>query len=97
MQFIGERENAKGKLHERSFVPVGMLDKENQSSVALIRGIVNDIKECTNSATNQKYYIVTISCYDNDFELLISHDKMPSEIGVGYIASGQFWLSGKFI
>ena len=78
-------------------MPVGMLDKENQSSIALINGVIKDIKGKVNSLTNQRFYIITIECYENDFELLVAYEGVPNGIEIGDIISGQFFISGKVI
>ena len=73
------------------------LSNARKEEINSIKNTANDAQSKVNSLTNQRFYIITIECYENDFELLVAYEGVPNGIEIGDIISGQFFISGKVI
>ncbi|BCJ96943.1 hypothetical protein acsn021_45120 [Anaerocolumna cellulosilytica] len=74
---------------ETSFTPYGS-ESDNYS----ILGIITDMDTLTNEVTGEELYVLTISCNDVIFQVLINKKDLYGEPVVGRRFKGNIWLQG---
>lgn len=74
---------------ETSFTPYGS-ESDNYS----ILGIITDMDTLTNEITGEEMYLLTISCNDVIFQILINKKDLYGEPIVGRRFKGNIWLQG---
>lgn len=77
-------------------LPVGDLEGFEVSPTAMINGKVIAIDKKENSFTHNSYYLVTLSSYGADYEILLDAEDIE-ELEIGNIILGTFWITGKIM
>lgn len=85
------------EMSEIAVIPIGTFEEDGLSSKAEINGKVIAINKKENSFTHNSYYVITLSSYNADYDVLVDADDIKEELQIGNIISGTFWLSGKIM
>ncbi len=88
------------QISEESFIPTGMFSPEEkedfqESAHAWLNGRVESFELKTNTYTNNKFYLIRITCFGEKFDLLVGEEEVKSPIKIGDIVSANVWISGK--
>ena len=76
-------------LVDTTFIPCGV-----ESDHYAILGEILNVKEETNMYTNDKIYILTLSCNDIMMDIAINSEDLMGEPAVGRRFKGDIWLQG---
>ena len=85
-----------------SFIPAGLFPSEDDSvqtpkSYAVFQGHVLAASLITNPATEREFHWALVKTLGGDIDVLADPQLVESEIHVGNVISGYFWLSGRLI
>lgn len=75
---------------ETSFIPYGS-ESDNYS----VLGYITEVKEQENCYTKEKFYVLSLSCNEMDFDVCIHESDLLGEPLVGRRFRGNIWMQGK--
>ena len=95
-------QNNKPGFASKSFIPSGTFSLENgkkdtPDSEAIFTGHIIESKFLKNEITNVEYYYIKVATLGGAYDIVADKELVNSEIVVGGIVTGSFYLCGKLI
>ncbi|MGN0505224.1 MAG: DUF3881 family protein [Lachnospiraceae bacterium] len=75
---------------ETTFIPYG-----SESDNYTVLGYITDVRECVNTYTKERLYILSLLCNELPFEVCINQNSLVGEPVPGRRFRGNVWMQGK--
>lgn len=99
-EFNKDKKEAGDKfIGSHSFIPSGQFIEEGQKqrAQAVFAGEVKEVNKLKNTFTGNEFYWLIVNSLDADYDVVVGADMVKSDIDVGNIIIGNFWMSGKVV
>jgi len=90
------------KFELPSFIPAGLFSADGMSlraaeSVAVMTGVVKETARRHNDLTGDAFYWARLRSLAGEYDVVIDPALTPEPPQLGGVATGLFWLSGRFV
>lgn len=98
-EFNKDKEIRDKFIGSHSFIPSGQFVDEGQKqrAQAVFAGEVKEVNKLKNTFTGNDFYWLIVNSLDADYDVVVGTDMVRTDIDVGNIIIGNFWMSGKVI